>query len=162
MRVRIAAWQAAYRGLMPDGYLDAMGEGRERAAERLRERLSDPAGSLMLVVEDDDRRVVGMSVYGPARDDGEPRSCGQLHAINLEPRMWGTGLGQALLAEAQLRLAADGYWEAYLWVVDGNARARRFYERSGWRCDGGTKLDDDFGTGVTEVRYRRELPVSAE
>lgn len=34
------------------------------------------------------------------------------------------------------------------------------YERAGWRTDGATKIDDDIGTGVTEIRYRLELPVS--
>lgn len=156
MRVRIAAWQAAYRGLMPDDYLDAMGDQAEQAAERLRDRLQAGSGTTMLVGVIADDRVVGMCVYGPPRDD-VPSDCGQLHAINLDPAVWGTGVGRDLLVPAQEGLTDDGYRSAYLWVVEGNVRARRFYEREGWRADGATKVDDQFGTGVTEVRYRRTL-----
>lgn len=48
-----------------------------------------------------------MCVYGPPRDDDAEPGCGQLHAINVVPDVWGTGLGSDLLGEAQRRLAAD-------------------------------------------------------
>jgi len=157
VRVRIAAWQAAYRGLMPDAYLDAMGHDLVQAAERLRQWLAAPHLSSMLVGEDLDGTIVAMCSYGPPRDDDAPSGSGSLHAINLHPAAWGTGLGAQLLQHAERGLAVDGYGTAYLWVVDGNARARRFYERAGWRVEGATKIDDQFETGVTEVRYRRVL-----
>ena len=48
----------------------------------------------------------------------------------------GTGVAAALLAEAERQVAASGHGEAWLAVVAGNERARRFYERCGWH-DGG-------------------------
>ncbi|GIF53378.1 ribosomal protein S18 acetylase RimI-like enzyme [Asanoa ferruginea] len=44
----------------------------------------------------------------------------------------GSGVAALLLAEAERLVAAEGYREAWLAVVAGNARARSFYERSGW------------------------------
>ncbi|WP_433009162.1 N-acetyltransferase family protein [Kribbella sp. CA-294648] len=44
----------------------------------------------------------------------------------------GTGVAAALLAEAERLVKANGYDEAWLAVANGNDRARRFYERSGW------------------------------
>lgn len=44
----------------------------------------------------------------------------------------GSGVAGALLAEAARQVKANGYDEAWLAVATGNARARRFYERSGW------------------------------
>jgi ribosomal protein S18 acetylase RimI-like enzyme len=44
----------------------------------------------------------------------------------------GTGLAVALLATAEEIVAANGHESAWLAVVAGNARARRFYERNGW------------------------------
>jgi putative acetyltransferase len=44
----------------------------------------------------------------------------------------GTGLASDLLVEAERRVAAGGHTSAWLAVVVGNARARRFYERQGW------------------------------
>ena len=44
----------------------------------------------------------------------------------------GTGVAAALLVEAERLVAVNGYEHAWLAVVAGNARARRFYERNGW------------------------------
>ena len=48
----------------------------------------------------------------------------------------GTGLASELLAEAERQIAAAGHDVAWLAVVTGNARARAFYEREGWRDAG--------------------------
>ena len=48
----------------------------------------------------------------------------------------GTDLAALLLTEAERRVAAAGHSSAWLAVVAGNARARRFYEKQGW-SDGG-------------------------
>jgi hypothetical protein len=44
--------------------------------------------------------------------------------------------------------------DAYLWVVEANARARRFYEREGWSADGAMRASS---FGSTELRYRLAL-----
>jgi GNAT superfamily N-acetyltransferase len=44
----------------------------------------------------------------------------------------GTGVADALLAEAERLVGASGHQRAWLAVVAGNARARKFYERNGW------------------------------
>ena len=44
----------------------------------------------------------------------------------------GTDLAARLLTEAERRVAAAGHSSAWLAVVAGNARARRFYEKQGW------------------------------
>jgi hypothetical protein len=48
-----------------------------------------------------------------------------------------------------------GFAESVLWVLPGNARARRFYEIAGWVADGTERTADVFGVTVPEVRYRR-------
>lgn len=48
----------------------------------------------------------------------------------------GSGVADALLAEAERLVRAGGHETAWLAVVAGNVRARRFYERNGW-TDGG-------------------------
>lgn len=47
----------------------------------------------------------------------------------------GSGVAATLLAAAETQVAA-GYEVAWLAVVSGNARARRFYEREGWADEG--------------------------
>jgi putative acetyltransferase len=60
----------------------------------------------------------------------------EVEQVFVGPAARGTGVAAVLLAEAERRVAAHGYDEAWLAVVAGNARARRFYEKCGW-VDGG-------------------------
>ena len=55
---------------------------------------------------------------------------------------------------AKVKMA--GYTCITLWVLEANARARRFYHRAGFAPDGARHVLDDLG-GVTEIRYRRAL-----
>lgn len=48
----------------------------------------------------------------------------------------GSGVAEVLLDESVRQVAAGGHAQAWLAVVVGNARARRFYERCGWSDDG--------------------------
>jgi ribosomal protein S18 acetylase RimI-like enzyme len=48
----------------------------------------------------------------------------------------GSGVASALLAAAEREVAAHGHATAWLAVVAGNARARRFYERQRWTDEG--------------------------
>ena len=49
---------------------------------------------------------------------------------------WGTGLATAVHGQLIDRLAATGAAHARLRVFQDNRRARRFYEKQGWRCTG--------------------------
>lgn len=174
-RVHVAAWQAAYRGAVPDSYLDSMdAAGRGEAWTRL---LTAGGGNgrvafgespaVVLVAEDDRGEIVGICSFGPARpSEGlvsgveSPPGTGELMMINFAPEAWGTGLAPRLLEAAVAGLARSGHQEAILWVLDSNARARRFYERAGWEEDGAEKLDERPGFSLREIRYRTELEAS--
>ena len=49
---------------------------------------------------------------------------------------WGTGLAMTVHRELVDRLTAAGRTRARLRVFEENRRARRFYEKAGWRCTG--------------------------
>jgi ribosomal protein S18 acetylase RimI-like enzyme len=149
--VHVAAWQAAYRGQLSDGLLDGLDPAVWAGTWRERVRSKE---AVPLVVEDEEGVVVGIAHVGPDREHPER---GELWMINVAPEAWGKGLGRALLERATDELRAAGYEDAVLWVLDGNARARRFYEAAGWRADGTAKRQDMGGTLVTELRYRRDL-----
>ena len=71
----------------------------------------------------------------------------------------GTGVARSLLAGAEARLA-ERYEIAWLSVAAGNARARRFYERSGWREVAAFDYPAETRTGVLLVpslRYEKTL-----
>jgi ribosomal protein S18 acetylase RimI-like enzyme len=149
-RVHVRAWRAAYRGQMPDDYLDGL-RASDRAAFWAAALGRDDRPGVVLVAEGDGE-VVGFAALGPSPD---PEGAGELFAINVDPAHWGTGAGRALLTAAQDELARLGFAETVLWVLPGNARARRFYELAGWAADGTERTVDALGAVVPEVRYRR-------
>ncbi|SEE73613.1 L-amino acid N-acyltransferase YncA [Streptomyces sp. 3213] len=153
--IRVLGWQFAYRGLMPQPFLDALSAKDD--AERRRARFAQDDGSVVSLVASRGEEIVGWAAFGPYRD-GEIRTGeAELYAIYLDPRHLNTGAGRALMQEALRRCAALGHDRVYLWVVRGNARARRFYERAGFRADGAEEPYEVDGVLVPELRYVREL-----
>lgn len=153
--VHVAAWQSAYRGSMPDDYLDAL-RAEDRAewwAEVLRR---PPQDRDVRRVAEADGRVRGFVMAGP--DGGDGSAVGEVFALNVHPDFWRGGVGSALLALAESDLREAGFGNAVLWVVPSNTRARRFYERAGWRDDDAHRVEQVHGVEIEEVRYRRELP----
>ena len=63
----------------------------------------------------------------------------------------GRGVSDALLAEAERQVHANGHGEAWLAVAAGNTRARAFYERQGWRDGGAFDYEAKVEDGSTVV-----------
>ena len=150
--VHVRAWLAAYRGVMPDAYLDGLTIA-DRAA-RWKQMLSNPprrrGARLGAEVEG---RVVGFILVGPM--DGDAVSTiGEVYAINVDPDRWGSGIGHVLFDAGVAVLRDERFAESILWVAPANARARRFYEIAGWRHDGGSRRHELLGVEVDEIRYR--------
>jgi RimJ/RimL family protein N-acetyltransferase len=64
----------------------------------------------------------------------------QLYAIHVVPDAWGTGVANQLHDEAITAMFDAGHDTLRAWVMEENHRSRRFFERSGWRLDGSTRL----------------------
>lgn len=155
--VHVRSWQTAYRGLMPQDYLDGLDvDRRRRGWNRILTGDEWPRSGTLMAVGDEG--VMGFANWCPTRDDdGDPATVGELAAIYLLPDAWGAGIGRRLLATSLDALVEAGYRQATLWVLATNDRARRFYEAGGWLPDGKVKEEALHGVWVTEVRYQRAL-----
>ena len=155
--VHVRSWQAAYRGLIPQDYLDALDPADRVGRWEQYLAASDWPRSGTLVAEPDGS-VVGFANLIPSRDDdADPAEVGEITSIYLLPDRWGGGVGRRLMSAVLEVFGEAGYHEATLWVLDTNERAKRFYEAGGWRADGAVKRDDSLGIPLNEVRYRRGL-----
>ena len=150
--VHVASWRGAYTGLLPAAVLDA--HTVQRRTARWREELAARGQTTWVAVEAD--TVVGFASVGSSRDPDTGPGVGELYAIYVTPAAWDKAVGHAL-HEAAVSTLASEYEGAVLWVLDGNARARRFYERHGWRLDGAAKQEARGDAILNEVRYRRPL-----
>lgn len=147
-QAHVRSWRAGYRDLIAADYLDGL-----RPEEWAARYSFDPerSGRHTLVAVDGDA-ICGHVTFGRSRDDGLAGS-GEVWALYVDPARWGAGIGHALIDAACARLSRAGHEHAFLWVLSTNARARRFYEGTGWRADGSGRTDVIGGTPVDEVRY---------
>jgi GNAT superfamily N-acetyltransferase len=108
--------------------------------------------------------VVGFTDAGPARDDDLPPLFGEVHSIYVDPDAWSQGIGGALLSAAVQQLSSLEPRSAgvSLWVLEGNLRARRFYESREFRADGAVHPVARGGVSTAELRYRFRLGESDE
>lgn len=146
-RVHTEGWRVAYGHL-----LDASWFGAEALARRTRqwEHWLDPASGTPGVFRagrDACGTVVGVAGSLPSRDEPPVRER-ELTLLYIDTGWYGTGLGAALL-DATL---GDG--PASLWVAEDNPRARRFYEKHGFRPDG-TRTVDAAVADLVELRMVR-------
>lgn len=160
--VQVHTWQIAYRGHIPDSYLDKLGDELDHRVERWRSHVSDSSiNKTEIWVSERHLQVVGFVALGPARD--ADALTGEIYAIYVLPDHWDEGRGRALFRHATDRLMSLGYESAILWVLESNQRARRFYEIAGWTVAGGTKIDTSHGgVELREVNYRVTLRRSCE
>lgn len=154
--IRVRGWQAAYAGIVPQSYLDAM--TIEDDAARRRERFFRAGGVSGDLVALGGRGPVGWICFGPSRIlvSGAGR-IGEVYALYVAPDLIGTGVGRRLLGEAHAAMKEQGVETAALWVLQDNRRARQFYERAGYAPDGATQDDVYDGVTLCELRYLREL-----
>jgi ribosomal protein S18 acetylase RimI-like enzyme len=123
---RVASWRAAFTGLVPQDFLDAMDPKAIAAAWKD----SISAGRSRLYVAAAGDRIVGYAGLGPARE-GSP-DIGELYALFVHPDWWGAGAAKLLTDAAIADLRDNGCREVWLWVLEANARARAFYRRYGF------------------------------
>lgn len=157
-RTKNDSWRDGYRGLLPDSILDGLDDrgSTTQWTQWLRDGYENAGLSAEVrVTTNVAREVVGVSAFGAYRDLPNDAHRGELWVLYVAPSHWGRGYGYALLRDAEQALATRGRRDLALWVLEGNDRARRFYEREGWHHDDGMKPFGD--SGLDEVRYRKQV-----
>lgn len=146
-RVYEESWRGAYRGLLSQEYLDSLPAGNWVP-------FLEQAGRESLILLNGEK-IVGTSSCCASRFPELP-GWGEIASIYLLPEYWGKGWGKLLFSAAVEQLEAMGYRKLFLWVLEGNQRARAFYERMGFRPSGTYRDDEIGGRPVREIQYRRE------
>jgi ribosomal protein S18 acetylase RimI-like enzyme len=144
------SWRATYRGFLPDAYLDReVFEDRTAAwSRRFGERYEDP---VLILIAEDDGAIVGFA-HSYVDDHREWGTL--LDNVHVRPDRKRCGIGTRLMAETAARLQERGCNSGlYLWVVEWNVPAQRFYEALGGCAAERALADDDHGGTVPTVRY---------
>jgi GNAT superfamily N-acetyltransferase len=162
-KAHVGAWRVAYEGIIPASYLDSLDvqQRTEQWAAILRGEVEiEGVGHPIDLVAELQGEVIGFSDFGDFRDEPSPAT-GELWSMYVEPDAWGNGAGRALMDSTLEELVKSKRRTAHLWVLSENARARGFYEHTGWSVDDGdgsaTKKFEIDGASVEEIRYCIDL-----
>lgn len=142
-------WQLAYRGMLADDYLD-----HQVYAERLatwQERLGNADPAQYVVIAEEGGRMVGFAcAYG----DADAEWGNYLDNLHVAPDNKGKNIGARLMADVaawcERHFPDRGL---YLWVLEENRQARRFYERLGGIKADGEDWTPPGGGSVPTLRY---------
>ena len=146
--VHVNSWRETYQGLLPAPYLERMSAPVH--ARRWRRQLANArAGEVVLAAEGPG----GLTAYCAGALIGQTPGEAEIFTLYLLKAAQGGGLGRRLFETAARVLEAQGARALKLWVLNGNLRARGFYDHLG-----GVAIDErvvsGWGGDLRETAYR--------
>lgn len=137
-----SSWKFAYKGIIPQDYLDSIPKGRW--ANR-REGMNN----LVLI---ENGIIIGTASFCKSRWE-KYNDYGEIVSIYFLPDYMGKGYGNHLIKKCIEELKSLGFKKLLLWVLEDNLRARKFYEKNGFVCSGEYLSDNIGGKDLREVMY---------
>lgn len=144
-RIYEESWKWAYKDIVPQTYLESIPAGQWCASLDKNKEMH----TLLAVL---DGTFIGTSSYGRSRFL-EFEGWGEIVSIYFLPEYAGKGYGRQLLGAALDEMAHLGFRDVFLWVLEDNARARKFYEKAGFIFHNNYLDDDIGGKKVREIQY---------
>ena len=142
------SWRSAYRGLVPQAFLDGpLGEERLHA---WRERFASPQPERRHVLT----AISGTTLVGFScvLADADPEFGPLVDNLHVKPGWRGRGIGERLLRDSRAWAQAIAPGQPiHLWVMEGNTAARRFYRAQGG-VEGEQRVNDMAGIAVVAIR----------
>jgi GNAT superfamily N-acetyltransferase len=123
------SWRRHYRGAFSDAYLDGDVFADRRSVWSQRLTAPDPTHDTIVAVG-------GGEIVGLAHTilDDDPEWGALLDNLHVAHHVQGTGIGTRLMARSAAAVLGRGQGTGlYLWVLEGNAAARAFYDARGGR-----------------------------
>jgi GNAT superfamily N-acetyltransferase len=158
-RIAGRAWEATYRGTIPDEALD---EWIASAGDGWRQALESPDGDTTTHswVAVRDGRLLGFAVTAPARSNWlpPPDGAGELTNLYLDSEAIGSGVGRPLYERAVGDLRDRRFASLVVWAFRDNLPARGFYEHMGLAIDVPDHTWFLAGVACPIVRFRLDWP----
>ena len=147
--IEVLSSRYAYKNIVSDEclYKDLSVEARVPVHERwITEKRFD-----MYVYEDTGTgKIKGMMGIGMCEDE-DKKGAFELHFLYVDPEYIRMGIGSEMLRFFEQKGRDKGFAEFVVWVLEENERARLFYEKYDYRCDGKEKIFKRWNK--REVRY---------
>ena len=148
--VQLNSWREAYRGLLPQEYLDQLPLTFSRR-KNWWEKIIAERQKFVLRVAVDKSGIVGFASFEAGRDAGM-ESLAEVAAIYLFEKFKGQRIGFGLLSSGLKQMGDKGFKRAYCWVLEGNPTIK-FYERTGAKFSEKLKSAQIGGRDVQELCF---------
>ncbi len=146
--IHASSWKSAYRGIIPQRYLDELQD--DFWVNAFQGWIEANTVTALLIY--DQELAVGCIAYGKSRDK-KLSEWGEIVSIYLLPAYFGKGYGHKLLKAALDDLKIAGYNDVYLWVLENNEAAKKFYERNGFVFNNEKYSFAIMGKPLQDMRY---------
>ena len=126
--VRVEGWQTAYRGMIPDQYLDEMlVDDHVLYWKRILQALPAAADKACVYVAESEGHVIG---FVSATLLAEPKHGyhAELGALYIRPQWQRAGIGRRMMHKIARTLQSWNCADLVVWVLSDNRLARNFYE----------------------------------
>lgn len=147
-RIYEESWKFAYKDIIPQNYLESIPVGHWVS------NLDKEGMNTLVMIEDG--IFIGTSSYCKSRFS-DFSNFGEIVSIYLLPQYIGKGYGKLLLDAVVGELAHLGFYDIFLWVLEDNLRARKFYEEAGFTLSENYLDDNIGGKDLREIQYCRRL-----
>ena len=138
------SWKYAYKGIVPQDYLDSISEGQWASHIEQTDRKN------LVMVQDG--IIIGTSGFSKSRM-AEMNGFGEIISLYFLPEYMGKGYGRLLLQAVVSELKKMGLGKMFLWVLEENRNARYFYEKCGFVQTERCLFSDIGGRKLKEVQY---------
>ncbi len=144
--IHVKSWYFAYSDIVPKEIIDEHSARCPMIWNKMLEKNSESHYVIAL-----DNVIIGFLTIAGSRDKDLKESFFEIIGLYLSPEYIGAGYGKQAMDWIKREIQGRGYNNISLWVLEENKRARRFYEKSGFKADGGFKPSGL--AAAQEVRY---------
>ena len=150
-KVRVDTWQADYKGIVPDDFLESL--SYQSTSERWQKAFWENRNPdvAVFVAENELKDIVGIAICGLEQSQ-DPIYHGEIYVLYVLPQHQNQGIGRGLVAACVRHLIQKLKVESMLiWVIAENPY-RRFYESLGGKLVR-KKTKEIGGMMISEVSY---------
>ncbi|MGC1182096.1 N-acetyltransferase family protein [Legionella sp.] len=155
--IHVHSWQKMYKEFIPETILKDL--SLKDRTQQWHDLLKKEVKVFLIEIAN---QTVGFVSISPFHEGNTDSLMGEISALYLQPDYWHMGLGAKLCLAALAELANQGYKKVFLWVLEANAQARRFYEALGFVGTTSTKLKEFYEGSALLQEILYEYPALQE
>ncbi|GAA3086754.1 GNAT superfamily N-acetyltransferase [Kribbella aluminosa] len=153
--IQVAAWRAAYAGLLPADVLADLNPAQFAAQWRAALLAPGEARNRVLVALAG-RTLVGFAAVTPSDDpDADQQRDALIAELAVSPEATRAGHGSRMLNAVVDTARADGFTRVTAWVNSTDDVLRGFYTEAGWAPDGAHRELDLYGDESVRIKQIR-------